>query len=501
MGRAWRRGLTALVASSVLLTVTPVRGATTVKSYAVGQNGYVTRPLLSVGDAVPFMRDPGRDYRMVGIPDGLGVRESAAGPLLYMNHEFEQTDLSRPIEDGPEFRGAFVSKWLLDENGDPLEGAPAFRWVYQDNAFVGPLATTTNATPAFARFCSATMAGDDVGFTEDIYLTNEESDGVDTFDGTGGQTVAIFDNEAHALSGLGRFSKENNVVWPNEGSRTVVFSLEDGPTSPDSQLYMYVGRKNGEARSVLRRNGLIGGRLFVFVSTTSGKDEEADFTGGSIGGRWVEIPDADEMSDAELEAASDAAGAFGFVRIEDGAFAKQNRNDFFFVTTGGSADAGNALGRLYHLRLNQDSVLEPARLDLVYNADTVAANGGDTAVSPDNVDTSARFLMVQEDATDPGAAHLVAHGRDAGIWRFRLDAGPLRTTVKPGARRFVAEVDPPGSDGVPVPTGEWETSGIVDTSGWFGRGTWLFDVQAHGPTTAPELTVEDGQLLLLRRAS
>jgi hypothetical protein len=46
----------------------------------------------------------------------------------------------------------------------------------------------------------------------------------------------------------------------------------------------------------------------------------------------------------------------------------------------------------------------------------------------------------------------------------------------------------------------WETSGIIDTAGLFGAGSWLFDVQAHGPTTAPAPnTVEDGQLVLLKR--
>jgi hypothetical protein len=487
------------VIGGLWLATVPAHAATTVKPYAQGRNGYQTRPLFSVGDAVPLMNHPDQAYRMVGIPDGLGARETLGGPVLYMNHEFDQTDLSQPIVGGPTFRGAFVSKWLLDGNGDPVEGAPAFRHVYQDGHLVGPIASTDNNTPAFARFCSAFMAGEQVGFTQDIFLTNEESTGADTFDGKGGQTVAIFDNEAHALSSLGHFSKENDVVWPNDGRRTVIMSLEDGPTSPDSQLYMYVGRKIDEARGELRRNGLVGGRLFVFVSTTPGKDVEAQFTGGAIGGRWVQIQNADQMTDVQLEAAADAAGAFGFVRIEDGAFAKTNRSDFYFATTGGSEAEGNALGRLYHLRLNQDGILLPARLDLVYNADAALAGGADGPVSPDNIDTSSRYLMVQEDATDPGQAHLVGEGRDAGIWRFTLDVGPLRTTVLPGSRRLVAEVTPPGRDGVPVPAGEWETSGIIDASAWFGWGTWVFDVQAHDPTTAPEpLTVEDGQVLLLR---
>jgi hypothetical protein len=39
--------------------------------------------------------------------------------------------------------------------------------------------------------------------------------------------------------------------------------------------------------------------------------------------------------------------------------------------------------------------------------------------------------------------------------------------------------------------GDWESSGILDVSTYFGEGAWLVDVQAH--------TIgEGGQLLLLR---
>ena len=49
--------------------------------------------------------------------------------------------------------------------------------------------------------------------------------------------------------------------------------------------------------------------------------------------------------------------------------------------------------------------------------------------------------------------------------------------------------------------GVWETSGIVDTTGMLGDGSFLFVVQAHGPTTPTAAnTVEDGRLLLIRRS-
>jgi hypothetical protein len=107
-----------------------------------------------------------------------------------------------------------------------------------------------------ARFCSGFLAGAANGFDRSIYLTNEEASSPETFDGQGGLSVAIFDGELHTLPKLGRYAKENTVVQPTQGTRTVIFPTEDGPATLDNQLYMYVGRKDRSAgASVLSRNG------------------------------------------------------------------------------------------------------------------------------------------------------------------------------------------------------------------------------------------------------
>jgi hypothetical protein len=73
---------------------------------------------------------------------------------------------------------------------------------------------------------------------------------------------------------------------------------------------------------------------------------------------------------------------------------------------------------------------------------------------------------------------------NAKIWRydFSTDSWSVVATVN----------DPVG-----------ESSGIVDASAWFGDGTWLLDVQAHG-SFVNQQTVgsvlfkrESGQLLLM----
>jgi secreted PhoX family phosphatase len=488
-------------------TAMPALGTTSIKSYAeaVGTEYEVT-PLFSVDDRVPETSNPSQQYRMVGVPDGLGAHSNGDGTsTLYMNHEFTQSTISQPVVGGPQYRGTYVSKWILDANGNPISGERAFDTVWSENTFVGPAAEVGNTTRGFARFCSGYLAGPKNGFDRQIYLTNEEEDSPNTFDGIGGLSVAIFDNEAHTLPKLGRYSKENTVVQPVQRTQTVIFSTEDGPATLNNQLYMYVGMKDRSSSSVLARNGLDNGSLFVFRSLDPTKNSERTFTSGSVTGEWLEIPNAATMSDVALEAATDAVTAMTFVRPEDGAFNPNNPNEFFFDTTGSSSgadDGVNELGRLYSLRLHPGNVLKPATLTIVYNADTVIDGGGDIAISPDNIDASGQFLMINEDGTTESSAVMAAKGRDGSIWRFDLVKGPTGAVgVDVTTATRIAELHPPGRDGVPVGPGIWETSGIIDASLLFGDNTWLSDVQAHSPTSPPSAgTVQDGQLFLLTPA-
>jgi hypothetical protein len=495
-----KRGVTVVVAVLAVGIAASAWAATSVKPYVVPiGSAYQVVPLWSVGDTVPETTHPSKTFQMIGIPDGLGAHPNANGTTtLYMNHELTQTTLSTPVLGDPANRGTFVSKLILDAHGNPISGERAYDTVFAENTLVGPAAQADNTTPAFARFCSGFLAGPANGFDRFIYLTNEETTSPESFDGKGGLSVAVFDNEIHTLPKLGRFSKENTVVQPGQSARTVIFSMEDGPSTLDSQLYMYVGKKDHSAHAtVLGRNGLDNGKLYVFRSFDPTKNSEQTFTSGSIHGEWVEVPNAESLTDVQLEAAVDALGAMTFIRPEDGAFSKVNRDVFFFDTTGGNKAQGNELGRVYSLQLNPTNVLAPAELTVVVNADTVVAAGGDTVLSPDNMDTSDHYLIVLEDGITQTRAVMAAKGRDGSIWRFDLTA----TGADGSSATRVAELDPPGRDGVPVGPGVWETSGIIDTSALFGAGSFVADVQAHPPTAAPAPgTVEDGQLFMLRPA-
>jgi hypothetical protein len=115
---------------------------------------------------------------------------------------------------------------------------------------------------------------------------------------------------------------------------------------------------------------------------------------------------------------------------------------------------------------------------ILLNGDTGGPVGFATPMSnPDNMGTSENSLMVQEDTSST----------DSRIWRYDFETENWSVVAVVNDR-------------------DWETSGIVDVSEFYGPGAWLFDVQAHdvfvGPTdstTTPDVTYkrEGGQLVLL----
>jgi hypothetical protein len=500
---------------------------TTVKPYAKGVpgSGWATHPIFSAGDVVAETGNRGAQYRMVGIPDGLGVERRKGSKhggttRVWMTHELTQTDVSEPRVGRPAQRGAFATQVVLNRRGAVVSARRAFDTVYQDSTFVGPAADASNTTRAFSRWCSAFLADSRVGFDRPIFFANEETqpatgNNTATFDPKGSQSVAIFDGQAHALSRLGHFPKENTVVMRGTGNRTVILTTEDGPRSTDSQLYLYVGRKVRSSRNPLRRNGLDNGKLYVLTSDDDRDNENQLLQGDTVRVHWAEIPNADQLNDVQTEAAADAAGAFGFVRIEDGAFRPNAKREFWFDTTGDQARRSeadphtNELGRLYRLRFDGRNPLKGARLKQAYNADQLTA-GQDGPLSPDNLDVTKRFVIINEDGTAGSAADgttgsrddMDRRNRDGSIWIVpRASAGNPATFTRvaelvgraEGGRDGIKTVDERGNR-----AGVWETSGIVA----FGKRSFLFDVQAHAPTTPPSgkpITVEDGQLLLLRR--
>ena len=163
-------------------------------------------------------------------------------------------------------------------------------------------------------------------------------------------------------------------------------------------------------------------------------------------------------------------------------------------------------GRIFKMVLDPDDPTVVESLSIFINGDALlAASAGrlDLIHNPDNIETTKRSLMIQE---DPGGQNSYdaddPNGTTARIWRYDLHTGDLTVVA-----RVDQSLDPTEDQG------DWESSGIVDASAIFGKGAFLVDIQAHSlliatneiddPTSDdPADTIlqkrEGGQLLLLK---
>ncbi|MEW6757033.1 MAG: alkaline phosphatase PhoX [Acidobacteriota bacterium] len=429
---------------------------------------------LEVGEAA-------RGYRLAGRPDGMGLLPLEGGAFkLYVNHELAREEGEVRAHGG---KGAFVSLWEIkphtDQHGLTLYargGQDAIRKVLDASG----VEYRSVSKGRFGRLCSAHLAGAAEGFDRPIFLTGEESRGTDTLDGQpGGRSFAVFDGQAWALPRLGRYAKENQVALRGTGEKTALVGLEDGPETPDSQVYLYVGTKEADSRDVLARNGLSNGRLYAL--RVEGAATEEDIREKGAARRCSFVPVRYDQTAEALEREADAQGATGFVRVEDGVQDPSAPRTFYFVTTGSecrgkSGRHVNHNGRLY--RLVFDSLADPSAggsLELILK-------GSEGVVSPDNLAMDERgALLISEDPTFP------LSGRASSLWQVDARSEELVRLL---------EVNPAAA-GASFEPSDWEITGMVDASKVLGSGWWLMAVQAHGVPAAPAL-VEGGQILAVR---
>ncbi len=468
---------------------------------AVAQDVKIT-PLLTTGEDVPYTGDSSRSFLMGGIPDGLGLAAlDAKSARLFMNHEIASSDSVHAVTPGPAIKGAYVSEYLLEKpSGRILSGKPAFTEVQlAANGF--------KMQGTFERLCSGFLGGPAEGLTTPLYLTGEESseDGR-TFTRQGPQAVAIGGGVAFMLPDFGKIAFENIVVVPTrKPARTVAFALEDGP-SQGSPLYMYVGEKVQDDRvpHVLRQNGLVGGKLYVF--SAAGGQDEGTFASGARKGRWADpllgrqlpargiLDIARDTLDRWSRVSVDRKdSSFNFDRIEDGTYDRESQGVFYFVTTGDPSSARNRYGRIYKLTFDPvDPVTgKPPVLEILAQGDSASG-----FVSPDNIDIGPGGKMVIcEDFN-------LALPRSPAVWMLDLKSKGLRKLAEVDVSAVPAESRPAGLKTL------WETSGVIDASSQLGAGSWLINVQPHsvGGAAAASLQglpadkslVQGGQLLLLR---
>jgi hypothetical protein len=520
---------------------------------------YRYEPLLSVRDIVPRTARRSERVQMLTIPDGLGALPGARDGdderrsglvvgrrgedddrfALFMNHEHAKDEDQEFILGASKYQGAIITLWQLEADDGEVEvksGDLAYQVV--EDTLTGRRhapARAGNLRDAFGRFCSGFLAWDyrRFGFDRPIYFAGEEARAGETrtyYEELGGTAVAVFERkgrrELHTLPDLGFYPRENVIPIAGYRGHTVLIGLEDGPAGYQSQLHLYVGRQVRDSKDPMKRNGLVGGKLYVLGLDGALGERQFELQNGSRTGRWLEVPDARSTPEAGLEAFSQASDAFDHFRIEDG---HEAGKQLVYATTGGDETAGfaatlaadrvgNYYGRLYALHLDPSEPTGASRLVLEYDADEAVSAAdlpnrpdGNALVNPDNLTISREgYVLVQENATGHGNRFMRSQARDAQIWRLGLtgstrsdvaideaSGGPVAEVicVYDGGRDNLCAGNPVPNPGGAQGYGTWETSGIIDAEHVLDDDTYLLDVQAHREAALLPAEPDYGELL------
>ena len=484
--------------------------------------GVATKSILTAGDSV-------QGYRLVGVPDGIGLLEREDDRFdIALNHELGR---DKGVTRSHGSIGAFVSRWSLSRSLKVKAGRDHI--ANPGSLFLASNGQWVAGTTAFDRFCSGDLAERSAysfgvfGTRNRIYLNGEET------------TPPSADNHgrvfAHVLTGpdanktfqlphLGRAAVENALASPFPQLKTVVMVSDDanrttgltkstvcrslGQTSCDeapTELMMYVGMKQIRGNDV-QRAGLVGGNLFglriVLPGGTKVAAENKDYVFGTAApaittARFepVSLGDVSGKTGVEIQDLLIENQVTQFVRIEDGAWDPRpgKQRDYYFVTTG-RLDADPAKWRPSRLwRLRFDNIARPELggeitmlLSSAYYADAATTPDSDPNYQMfDNItiDRLGRIVLLED---------VGGNNRLGRLYVYGIDSGKLVQVAAHNPKFFK-----PSSPSTPdFQTIDEEASGVVDAEEFLGRGWFLFDSQNHKPSTDTEL-VESGQLLAL----
>src|SRR6185369_12074615 len=414
---------------------------------------------------------------MVGIPDGLGAFDNGDGTFtVLMNHEISSGGIVRAHGAN----GAFVSRWIISkEDLSVLHGED----LIQNVATWNPLTSSYNA-PAqgitFSRFCSADLAQRSAFFNADtglgydgrIFLDGEES-------GNEGRAMAhLLSGTSYQLPRLGRASWENLLANPGSADKTIVAGDDD--STPGGQVYIYVGTKTNTG-SAVERAGLTNGNLYGVKVAGVGLESRDNGIPSGTPFSLFNLGNVENMTGAQIQAASTTGGVSEFLRPEDGAWDPSNPNDYYFVTTDRfdtvKEGTGNTIGRSRLYRLRFFDINDPTAGGTI----ETLLDGTQPHQMLDNITVTRRGQVV--------ALEDVGNNAHIGkVWRYSIAGNTLNPVAEHDPLRFA-----PGAPN--FLTQDEETSGVIDVADILGEGWFLLDVQAHYSISG-EL-VEGGQLIAL----
>ena len=424
--------------------------------------GVKINALITAGDSVG-------NYKMSGIPDGLGAYDNNNGTFtLLMNHEIPN---SGGIARAHGSKGAFVSKWVINKSNLTItSGSDLIKkvklWKPSANTYF-------DSTTSFNRFCAGDLplvsafynSATGLGSQERIFLNGEEA-------GAEGRAFAHIATGTNAgtsyeLPYLGKFSWENAIASPFETNKTVVAGTDD---ATPGQVYFYIGTKTNTGTEI-EKAGLSGGKLFGVSVSGLALESSTSIPATNTAFSLIDLGQVQNITGAALQTNSTTAGVTQFLRPEDGAWDISNPRDFYFVTT----NSFTAPSRLWRLRFND--ILNPEMGGTI----TAVLDGTEGPKMMDNmVIDNYGHILIQE---DPGNQTYFAK-----IWQYTIATDNVKILAEHNASRFTA--------GLPeFLTQDEESSGIIDMQSILGAGMFLCVDQAHYSITGE--IYEGGQLLTL----
>ncbi|HYO05829.1 MAG TPA: hypothetical protein VER14_02460 [Phototrophicaceae bacterium] len=139
-------------------------------------------------------------------------------------------------------------------------------------------------------------------------------------------------------------------------------------------------------------------------------------------------------------------------------------------------------GRIYKFTFTDPSDPTKVTAEVMADGNDPNAPGYKMLVNPDNIDTSLNSIMVQEDHND--------YNRFAPTIPYNITENAKIIKIDLETNEFTPIAYVNQHEDESANHGEWESSGIVDVSKYFGKGSWILDVQAHSIN-------EGGQVLFM----
>lgn len=414
-------------------------------------------------------------FVFAGQPDGMGIMKdpNSTGYLMLTNHEITKS----------------VSRVYLDKSFKPVKGEYIL-----------------NGIGGMTRLCSATLATpEEHGFS--AFLTAGESGEESMVHALNPLAAASqASDKTRVRPALGKASMENAVPLPKDVSNGKSYILigedQSYSTSHQSagQLLMYVADTQGD---------LDNGKLYSLKRTNNNTTETNMTKGSQYDVEFVEIPNAKNLTGAQINQKNLDINAIRFSRVEDVDYRKGagKGREIYFTATGESSDGVNPKpgltmwGRVYKLVLNQNNMMT-GKLEVVAEGDS---SPGNNLINPDNICVTENFVYIQEDGDSfyPAAAH------DSYIWQLDIATKQYKPWLNmKHNRNDSAWQTAYNQSGNLQKFGSWEYGAMVDISDIIGvpntfavnihSHTWQKNGFANADGAGVNTNKEGGQIVIIR---